>query len=305
LLLRAEAFVFGSVAALLLTTGAAHAAGPTQAELNNAANDSANWPYVDHDYRGQRYTPLDQITAKNAADLAQVCSHTFPDKEPTQTAPIVYDGTLYATTAHYTVALEGASCKVVWQSEWKPRDHETYITQRGAAIKDGKVVRGTGDGYLLAVDGKTGKELWSRQIAKPSDGYFISMPPLIYEDLVLIGPAGAEFAGKGWVGAFRLSDGEPVWKFNTVPDPGEPGADTWGGDPNTLKHGGGNLWTPMSLDVEKELLHVAVGNPAPDFYDKNRPSANPIPTQSWRWMSAQASWRGITRRSRTMCATTT
>jgi alcohol dehydrogenase (cytochrome c) len=257
-----------------MATGAAQAAGPTQAELNNAVNDSANWPYVDHDYRGQRYTPLDQITAKNAADLAQVCSHTFPDKEPTQTAPIVYDGTLYATTAHYTVALDGASCKVVWQSEWKPRDHETYITQRGAAIKDGKLVRGTGDGYLLALDGKTGKELWSRQIAKPSEGYFISMPPLIYEDLVLIGPAGSEFAGKGWVGAFRLSNGEPVWKFNTVPDPGEPGAETWGGDPNTVKHGGGNLWTPMSLDVEKELLYVPVGNPAPDFYGENRPGAN-------------------------------
>ena len=90
---------------------------------------------------------------------------------------------------------------------------------------------------------------------------------------MLIGPAGSEFAGKGWVGAFRLSDGEPVWKFNTVPDPGEPGAETWGGDPNTLKHGG-NLWTPMSLDVERKVLHVAVGNPAPDFYGENRPGAN-------------------------------
>ena len=272
--MRGQAFVFGSIAAILLAACAPHGAGPTQAQLNTATNDGTNWLYVDHDYRGQRYTPLDQITAKNAADLAQVCSHTFPDKEPTQTAPIVYEGTLYATTAHYTVALDGASCKVVWQSEWKPRDHETYITQRGAAIKDGKLVRGTGDGYLLALDGKTGKELWSRQIAKPSDGYFISMPPLIYEDLVLIGPAGSEFASKGWVGAFRLSDGEPVWKFNTVPDPGEPGAETWGGDPNTLKHGGGNLWTPMSLDVEKGLLYVPVGNPAPDFYGANRAGAN-------------------------------
>jgi alcohol dehydrogenase (cytochrome c) len=159
LYLRAVTFAFGSVAALLLAISAAHAAGPTQAELNNAANESANWPYVDHDYRGQRYTPLDQISAKNVSDLAQVCSYTFPDKEPAQTAPIVYDGTLYATTAHYTVAVDGASCKVVWQSEWKPRDRETFITQRGAAIKDGKLVRGTGDGYLLAMDGKTGKEL--------------------------------------------------------------------------------------------------------------------------------------------------
>ena len=82
--MRTEAFIFGSVA-LSLMTGAAHAAGPTQAELNNAANDRANWPYVDHDYRGQRYAPLDQITANNAADLTQVCSFTFPDKEPAQT----------------------------------------------------------------------------------------------------------------------------------------------------------------------------------------------------------------------------
>jgi alcohol dehydrogenase (cytochrome c) len=210
--------------------------------------------------------------AKNAADLAQACSVTFPDKEPAQTAPIVDDGVLYATTAYHTVAIDGANCRIIWQSEWEPWDHETFITQRSAAIKDGKVVRGTGDGYLLAMDAKTGKELWSRQIAKPSEGHFISMPPLIYDDLVLIGPAGSEFAGKGWVGAFWLSGGEPVWKFNTVP-PGEPGAHTWG-DPNLLKHGGGNLWTPMSLDVEKELLYVPVGNPAPDFYGDNRAGAN-------------------------------
>ena len=65
-----------------------------------------------------------------------------------------------------------------------------------------------------------------------------------------------------------------MWKFNTVPDPGEPGAETWGGDPNILKHGGGNLWTPMSFDVEKGLLYVPVGNPAPDFYGKDRPGEN-------------------------------
>ena len=270
----AKAFEIGIGSVLWLATSAVHAAGPTQAELNNAANDRANWLYVDHDYRGQRYTPLDQISARNVADLTQVCSYSFPEKMPAQTAPIVYDGTIFATAARYTVALDGTNCKVIWQSEWKPRDHEPFITQRGAAVKDGKVVRGTADGYLLALDAETGKELWSRQIANPSDGHFFSMPPLIYDDLVLIGPAGSEFASKGWVGAFRLSNGEPVWKFNTVPDPGEPGAETWGGDPNVLRHGGGNLWTPMSFDVEKGLPYVPVGNPAPDFYEKDRPGDN-------------------------------
>jgi alcohol dehydrogenase (cytochrome c) len=100
------------------------------------------------------------------------------------------------------------------------------------------------------------------------------MPPLIYDDLILIGPGGAELAAKGWVGAFRLADGAPVWKFNTVANPGEPGAETWRGDPNALKHGGGTLWTAMAFDADKGLLYVPVGNPAPDFYDKNRPGKN-------------------------------
>src|SRR5258708_24108056 len=107
--MRAATAVFGGIAVLSLATGTAQALGPTQAELNNAATDRANWLYVDHDYRGQRYTPLNQITAKNAAKLAQTCSYRFPEKEPAQTAPIAYDGTLYATTAHYTVALDGAN----------------------------------------------------------------------------------------------------------------------------------------------------------------------------------------------------
>ena len=88
-----------------------------------------------HVKHGQRYTPLDQITANNAANLIEICSYNFPEKMPSQMGPTVYNGAIFATTAHYTVALDGASCKVIWQSEWKPRDHETYVTHRGDAIK--------------------------------------------------------------------------------------------------------------------------------------------------------------------------
>jgi hypothetical protein len=130
------------------------------------------------------------------------------------------------------------------------------------------------------------------------------MPPLIYDDLVLIGPAGAEFAGKGWVGAFRLSNGEPVWKFNTVPDPGEPGAETWCGDPNTLKHGG-NLWTPMSLDVERGCCMCRWAIQRRTSMTRVAQARTSTPTRSSRWMFAQASWPDTTKRSRTMCAITT
>lgn len=112
------------------------------------------------------------------------------------------------------------------------------------------------------------------QIADPKEGYFVSMPPLVHGSLIYIGPGGSETAAHGWVGAFRVDNGEPVWRFNIVPGDGEPGANTWGPDPAARQHGGGNLWTPMSFDERKNLLYVPGGNPAPDIYDEDRPGAN-------------------------------
>jgi alcohol dehydrogenase (cytochrome c) len=236
--------------------------------------DDSDWLQVDHDLAGTRFSKLKQINASNVSHLARVCAYTFPDKEPSQTAPIVSSGAMYVTTAHYTIAIDGSDCHVLWKSTWSPRDYETMNTQRGAALAGGKLLRGTGDGFLLALDIKDGHTLWAKQIANPKDGYFISMPPLVHGDLVYVGPAGAEWASKGWVGAFRISDGEPVWRFNIVPDDGEPGADTWGTDPAARKHAGGNLWTPMTFDEAKNLLYVPGGNAAPDIYDEGRPGAN-------------------------------
>jgi len=236
--------------------------------------DGGDWLYVDHDLAGTRYSPLTQINTKNVSQLARVCTYSFPDKEPSQTAPIVSAGIMYLTTAHYTVALDGSDCHAIWMSKWSPRDYETLNTQRGAALAAGKIIRGTADGFLLALDTKDGQTVWANKIADSKKGYFISMPPLVHGDLVYIGPAGAEWASSGWVGAFRVSDGEQVWRFNIVPRDGEPGANTWGADPAVRKHGGGNLWTPMTFDEKKNLLYVPGGNAAPDIYDEGRPGPN-------------------------------
>lgn len=249
-------------------------AGPSQKELDNARDDAANWLYVDHDYHGTRFSALSQVNAQNVGQLAKVCAYSFPELSPSQTAPIVYKGIMFVTSAHYTAALDAGTCKLLWQHEWKPKFPEVFKTQRGVALKDGKIVRGTTDGHLIAIDAASGRELWSRLIADPRDGYFVSAPPLIVGDLIFIGPAGSESAVKGWVGAFKLDTGERVWKFNTVPDLGEAGSETWGNNPKGLRTGGGGIWTPMSYDPEKRLLYVPVGNPSPDFYDKNRPGDN-------------------------------
>ena len=237
-------------------------------------SSGGDWVYVDHDLAGTRYSPLTQITTKNVSRLVKSCAYSFPDKEPSQTAPIVAAGKMYLTTAHYTVAVDGSDCHLIWSSTWTPREHEPANTHRGAALADGKIIRGTDDGFLMALDAKDGHTLWVKQIADPKEGFFISMAPLVHGDLVYIGPAGAETAAHGWVGAYRVKDGEQVWRFNIVPGDGEPGADTWGPNPAARKYGGGNLWTPMSFDAQRNLLYVPGGNAAPDLYDDDRPGDN-------------------------------
>jgi alcohol dehydrogenase (cytochrome c) len=235
---------------------------------------SSDWPEVNHDKLGTRYSRLALINTSNSKNLKKVCEYKFPDKEPSQSAPIAIGGVVYASTAHYTVAFDGFDCHAIWMHKWEPRGPEPLNTQRGVALADGKVVRGTPDDFLIALDAKDGRLIWAKQIANPKEGYFISMPPLIDRGLVYVGPGGAEWASSGWVGAFRLIDGEQVWRFNIIPVDGEPGADTWGPNPGARKHAGGNLWNALSIDTDNDVLYVPGGNPEPDYYDDSRPGAN-------------------------------
>jgi len=247
--------------------------GPTQADLEGAAASTETWLYASHDYAGSRFVNLDQITPANAKNLRPVCLYRSEQSVSVQTSPLVYRGVMYLTFGRATVALDAKSCRERWTYIWQPKAQEISPANRGAAIEDGRLVRGTADGYLIAIDMADGSLLWSQPIASAAGGQYLSMPPLIYKDLVIIGPAGADFGAKNWIGAFKLETGEPVWKFNLVPDPGEPGANTWKSQ-ESLKHGGGSLWTPLSLDAKAGIVYLPVGNPAPDFYGEIRPGAN-------------------------------
>jgi len=238
--------------------------GPSQVELNNAASNTRDWLYQTHDYSGMRYAALDQINRDNVSGLRPVCAYQLGELRNFQTNPIVYDGVMYLTTLHFTVAIDATTCKPFWKHEWDVQDRDVWGNNRGVAIKDGRVVRATSDGYLFALDAANGELLWARHIADADRGETITMAPMIFEDLILVGPAGSENAVRGWVGAFRLHDGQPVWRFNIVPEPGEPGSETWDNPPG-IPVGGGGVWTPMSLDTQRGLLHVAATNPAPDF----------------------------------------
>jgi PQQ-dependent dehydrogenase (methanol/ethanol family) len=247
--------------------------GPTQAELDQAASATDSWLYASHNYAGTRFVSLDQITPANAKNLRPVCLYRSEQPASVQTSPLVYGGVMYLTFGRAIVAIDAKTCREHWTYIWQPKGQEISPANRGAAIKDGRLVRGTADGYLIALDMADGSLLWSQPIANFAGGQYLSMPPLIFGDLIIVGPSGADFGAKNWIGAFKLETGEPVWKFNLIPDPGEPGADTWE-NPESLKHGGGSLWTPLSLDAKAGVVYLPVGNPAPDFYGELRPGAN-------------------------------
>jgi alcohol dehydrogenase (cytochrome c) len=247
--------------------------GPTQEELLHAAADKQNWLYASKDYAGARFVDLAQITPKNAAQLRAACIYRSNVAGSFQTNPLVYKGVMYLTIDRATVAIDAATCHEKWTYNWELKGAVLSPTNRGVAMKDGRLVRGTADGYLIALDMAKGTLLWSQKIADAKTSQYLSMPPLIYEDMVIYGPAGADWGAKNWIGAFRLATGDPVWRFNLIPDAGEPGADTWT-DQASREHGGGSLWTPLSLDVKTGVLYVPVGNPSPDFYPDVRPGTN-------------------------------
>jgi alcohol dehydrogenase (cytochrome c) len=249
-------------------------ASPSQQELNAAQSNATDWLMTNHDYAGQRYIDLKQITSKNAASLRPVAMYQAGDTNTFHTNPLVYRGVMYLTTANSTMALNASNAQLLWRHDWRPKGKPGWPVQRGVAIKDGLVVRGTHDGYLIALDAASGKLVWDKALVDMTqrEGGF-TMPPLIYDDLIIIGPAGSELGVKGWIGAFRLKDGEQVWRFNTIPDDNEAGAETWEKADARIK-GGGSVWSPVSLDTEQGTMYFAVANPAPDFYSLARPGAN-------------------------------
>jgi alcohol dehydrogenase (cytochrome c) len=248
--------------------------GPSQQELNSAPSNAADWLMSNHDYTGQRYVGLKEINRLNAASLRPACLYQAGDTKPFHNNPVVYRGVMYITTTYSTVAIDATNCRVRWRHDWRRKSVEIHPPNRGAAIKDGRVVRATTDGYLFALDIETGKLLWERKVVatEKNEGSF-NMAPMIFENLVLLGLGISEQGVKGWIGAFRLETGEPVWRFNTVPDDGEPGAETWGNS-DVRKRGGGAVWAPLSLDPQAGLVYVPVANPAPDFLADARPGTN-------------------------------
>jgi alcohol dehydrogenase (cytochrome c) len=257
----------------LCASGLAAPVGPSQAELDKAAGATDSWMMTNKSYDGHRYVALDEITVKNVATLKPVCTYDSGLPAQAQSTPLLYAGKIYFTAAQTTIAVDAKTCQELWRYEWVVKGKALSTVNRGVAMKDGLLIRGTADGFLIALAMADGKLLWQKQITSPEESHYLSMPPLIVEDRVLYGTAGADWGGQGWFGAFSLKDGSELWRYAVLPPKDAPGASSWG-SPEALAHGGGSFWTPVSVDRAKGIVFIPSGNPAPDFYGESRPGAD-------------------------------
>ena len=247
--------------------------GPSQAELDAADGATDSWLMYNKGYRNERYSTLDQINAENASRLHPVC--TFPLGEiGTFTArPRHVRRALYVTTHLSTYAIDATSCRKIWTNVHAPQGREMNKTNKGVAIAGGRVIRGAQDGFLFALDAKTGSVLWERRVADASRGEGIGAAPIVWNDIVYVGKAGGDLGVRGAMMAFHVEDGSLAWSFDLIPGADQPGGDTWPNDA-AREHGGGSVWVSFALDRAAGTLFVPVGNPGPDFNASVRAGLN-------------------------------
>ena len=276
------------LAAVLVGLGVAGLSAQVPYErLRDAAQTPQDWLTYSGTYSSQRYSELDQVTPDNVNDLQLQWAYQTPVMGPWQASPIVVDGIMYLTQRpNDIVALDARSGRVFWIYEYPtPAEHTACCgsNNRGVAILDDKLFMGTLDGHLVAVDARTGVELWNVEVAESRLGYSLTLAPLVVKDLVIVGTAGGERGIRGYISARDADTGEEVWRFWTIPEPGEPGHETWEPcppnpttycDPEAWMHGGASVWLTGSYDPELNLTYWGIGNPGPDFYREQRPGDN-------------------------------
>ncbi len=230
-----------------------------------------NWLTYSGSYSSQRYSNLTQITPGNAKDLALKWVFQARSLEKHEVTPLVVDGVMYTVQFNDVIALDAVTGKPIWTHAYKPSpDAHACCGQltRGLAILGDKVFLAALDTHLIALDAKTGKEVWNVQVADPKEKYSFTHAPLAIKDKIIEGPSGGEFGIRGFLAAFDANTGKEVWRFNTIPGPGEPGNETWAGD--SWKHGGAPIWMTGSYDPDTNLTFWGVGNPGPDWNGDGR-----------------------------------
>lgn len=265
------------------------------ADLMHTDAMSGDWPMYGHDYSNQRYSALRKINTSNVSELQPAWVFQTGVLGPFETTPVVIGDRMYiTTTSSHVMALDARTGKMLWH--YQPKLGTTIFccgnVNRGVAVVNGKVFVAQLDGKLVALNQDTGNVLWQVQAGDNAAGYSLTMAPLVYKDMVIIGGAGGEYGVRGSVTAYAASDGSMKWRFYTV-GPG------WEGDwatttPNgadlhrdiaaekaadakysgAWKTGGGEVWMTPAVDPAMNAIFVTTSNPSPDLDGSMRPGDN-------------------------------
>ncbi len=271
---------FLCAAALVLAQAQVASDQVTFDRILKADTEPQNWLTYSGNLNGQRYSLLNRITPANAKELE--LKWVLQSRAPAEAASkyeatsLVVDGVLYTVQPpNVVIALDAVTGRIFWTHAYNPAATARACcgrVNRGLAILGNRLFMGTIDGNLIALDSRDGHQLWSVALGRPEAGYSVTVAPLVVGDKIIAGPAGGEFGISGYLAAFAPETGKELWRFNTIPKPGEPGNETWAGQ--SWVHGGGSIWTTGTYDPVLKLLYWGVGNASPDWNGTGREGDN-------------------------------
>jgi PQQ-dependent dehydrogenase (methanol/ethanol family) len=238
--------------------------------LRSSEKEPQNYMTYWGDLAGKHYSALDQINTSNVKNLQAKWALPMAGDGAAEAIPLVVDGIMYTIGpvrgSLEVMALDAGNGRVLWRYQRRQKitnPHEINQVNRGVAVAGNRLFFGTLDAFLIALDARTGALLWETQVADTMRGYSITSPPLPVKNMVVTGIGGGEFGIMGFLEAYDQATGKKIWRFNTVPQPGEPGHETWDGD--SWKRGGAPTWLTGTYDTDLNTLYWPVGNPGPDF----------------------------------------
>jgi PQQ-dependent dehydrogenase (methanol/ethanol family) len=244
--------------------------GLSFARLRNADAEPQNWLTYWGNYQGQHFSSLSQITPAHVNQLQARWSVPMPAGPVLEATPLVVDGTMYAT---YTTAesagvyaIDAKSGLILWKYDRRQKvinPNQINPFNRGVAMLGNRLFFGTLDAALVALDARSGRILWETQVADTMTGNSITGAPLAVKDRIIVGVAGGEFGIRGFIDAYDPKTGQRLWRFNTIPGPGEFGNGTWSGE--SWRHGSGAAWLTGSYDPDLDVVYWTVGNPGPGY----------------------------------------
>jgi len=216
-------------------------------------------------YDRKSYSPLRQINRTNVKRLVPVWTTSVWNEMGELAAPAIYNGVMYVINGRWTFALDARNGRQIWRTPVTLETGTTGapITRGGPILYNGKLFRITYDNHLVALDMKTGKELWNQKYAEGKDGYYSTGAPIIANGVLISGMAGGERTTRGFLDGWDPDTGKKLWRRYTIPAPGEPGSESWPRDSEAWKYGGGPTWRSGSYDPELDLVYWGTGNAEP------------------------------------------